>query len=113
MANFRRSKQWLIGILILAATACREGTPRTEIRDILDNPRKFVGKTVTVEGTVTENFSLLLFHTFKVTAGEDGIFVLTSQPLPRENTRVEVTGIVRYYAIGGEEMVVIQEEVGD
>lgn len=97
--------------LFLAAAALVACSPRTEIRQILNDPRGFEGKTVTVEGDVGEVFSLFVIKYFQLDDGTGSIGVVSDQPLPSQGQRLRVTGKVHEaFSIGASRLTVIVEQ---
>ncbi len=93
--------------LIFLLSGCARVTP---IKKILDDPRDFSGKTVTIDGTVTEVTGLLFFKYFVVKDKTGEITVITNRPLPKEGAEISVTGSVREaFALGDKDVIVIVE----
>jgi hypothetical protein len=79
---------------------CLDGMQRssTPIKKIIDNPRDYDGKMVTVSGEVTESFSLLVVKYFVV---DDGTGTITSyRALPKEWIRVKGK-VSEMFSLGG------------
>ena len=92
---------------ILAGCAGMFATP---IEKILQNPRDYSGKTVTVSGKVTEATGLIFMQYFVVKDKTGEITVITKRPLPRENTEITVKGKVEAaFSIGDKQLIVIVE----
>ena len=99
----------LILLIFLAAACERFGT--TPIGKILDNPRDYADKKVTVSGEVTEIFSLFVIKYFVVRDKTGQIAVVSDKPLPKKGTTVRVTGTVREaFSIGDQQLLVLVEE---
>ncbi len=100
---------WAMALLIFLAAACeRIGT--TPIGNILDKPRDYSQKKVTVSGEVTEIFSLFVIKYFVVKDKTGQIAVVSDNPLPRKGTTVRVTGTVREaFSIGDQQLLVLVE----
>lgn len=84
----------------------------TPINRILENPRDYDGKTVTISGEVTEVFSLLVVKYFVIKDSTGEITVITGKPLPRQGTKITITGTVQEaFSLGNQQvMVVIEKE---
>ena len=81
------------------------------IKDIIDNPRFYVDRTVVVEGQVETVVSLVLLKYFTVNDGSGSINVVTTQPLPRKGERIRVMGKVHeVFSFGSETLLVMVEE---
>lgn len=63
----------------------------TRIEQILNDPRRYDGKNISVSGIVTQSFSLgVKYYVISDETGE--IYVLTNQAVPNEGELVKVTG---------------------
>ena len=85
-----RRRMVLLGIAALALGAC---APTVRIRDLLDEPQRFDGKTVKVEGTVTRSVGLLGTGAFEIDDGTGTIFVIAEgSGVPREGATTKAKG---------------------
>ena len=101
---------WVMVLLIFLTAAC-ERISTTSIGSIIDKPRDYAGKKVTVSGEVTEIFSLFVIKYFIVRDKTGEIAVVSDKPLPRKGTTVSVTGTVREaFSIGDRQLLVLVEE---
>jgi aspartyl/asparaginyl-tRNA synthetase len=83
----------------------------TKIKDILQHPRDFDGRTVTIAGEVKESANLLFIKYFIVRDDTGEITVVTDKAVPRQGEKVRVTGRVNQaFAIGEKNVIVIMEE---
>jgi aspartyl/asparaginyl-tRNA synthetase len=83
----------------------------TSIRKILEDPRDYAGKTVTVSGEVTRVLGLGFIKYFKIRDGTGEITVVTEKPLPKVGTKIKVKGSVKEaFSIGDQQVVVIVEK---
>lgn len=89
---------WVV-LVALAATACTGVLP-TAIGKLSENPRGYVGKTVTVRGEVTEAVSLLVFKYFEIKDATGTVYVTTTRPLPAVGQKLTVRGVVRELDLG-------------
>jgi hypothetical protein len=115
-----RKKETLVQRLLLAASllvlvfvgsiSCGSfGT--TPINKILENPRDYAGKTVTISGEVKEVFSLLVIRYFTVRDKSDEMIVVTQKPLPTVGKKIKVKGKVEEaFSLGDKRLIVIVEE---
>jgi hypothetical protein len=88
-----RSKQWLafgFGVLLLTA-----GCGATSINQVLADPGKYRSQAVTVHGTVDESVSLLGRGAYRITDGDQHLWVVTNAGAPRKGAHVDVTGRVQ------------------
>lgn len=99
-------------LLLLLVTAC-DWIGTTSIGSILDKPREYADKKVTVSGTVTEIYSLLVIKYFVLQDETGQIAVISDKPLPRKGTHLKVTGTVREaFSLGDRQVMVLVEEEG-
>lgn len=98
----------LIWTGLLWGPACPFGT--TPIRDILDHPRTYHGKKVTIAGEVTQSVNLLVVRYFIVRDETGEIPVVTRGAVPRKGEWVRVRGVVdQAFALGDRSLVVLIE----
>jgi RecJ-like exonuclease len=80
----------MLGIVLIGANACA-GT--TRIRDLLDRPQEYQGKTVTVEGTVTQSAGVLGTGAFEIDDGTGKIYVVSGGAgVPRQGAKTKAEG---------------------
>lgn len=83
----------------------------TPINKILENPRDYAGKTVTVSGEVTRVFSLFIVKYFVVRDNTGEITIVTEKALPKIGTKIKVKGTVEEaFSIGDQQLIVIFEK---
>ena len=86
----------------------------TPIGNLLEDPRRYEGKVVTIEGQVTDNQSLILVKYFKVEDNTGEIVVITDRMLPQIGQTERVQGkIDQTFSIGHSGMTVLIEEPTD
>jgi hypothetical protein len=102
-------RKLLITTLILALmTACAQ---TVAIKEIVERPRDYAGKEVTIEGEVTDAFSLLAIKYFTVSDGSGKIAVFSDKPLPRRGDKIKVTGKVEEaFSLGTETLTILVEQ---
>lgn len=94
--------------VILALAAC---SPATDIGSIVDNPRNYAERTVTVSGDVQDTFGLGAFKYYTLSDGSGSIRVMTERPLPKKGEHIRVTGKVQEaFTFGTQTSVVLVEE---
>src|SRR5574340_743763 len=99
----------LLFLLASVSIAC-SGILATPIKKIIDNPRDYDGKTVTVSGKVTGIFSLFVLKYFVVDDGTGKITVITRKALPKKGTKIRVKGEVSaMFSLGETQALVIIE----
>jgi hypothetical protein len=101
-----------VSLVVVLSVLCQcSGMMSTKIGDIRNNPRRYADKEVTLSGTVTSSFSLVVLKYFTLGDGTGDIPVVTQRPLPKEGERVTVKGTVREaFSIGSESLLVIVEK---
>lgn len=107
-----RFRLWRALCLAFIAVSCGPFNrfTATDIKDILDRPRDYENKEVTVHGTVTEAVSLLVVKYFVVQDKTGSIKVVTDRVLPKKGEQLTVTGYMESIEIGPERWIVIQEK---
>jgi hypothetical protein len=88
-----RSKTWLalvFGVMLLVA-----GCGATSINQVLADPGRYRNQSVTVHGTVDESVSILGRGAYRITEGDQHLWVVTNAGGPRKGARVDVTGRVQ------------------
>ena len=96
--------------LFLALTACDTLFP-TPISKIVQSPRAYEGKEVTVSGTVAETFSLVVMRYFVIRDDTGEITVVTERSLPKKGEQLKVTGKVQEaFSLGDQQLIVIKED---
>lgn len=84
----RRVTTGLVMALAVTAAACGARS----INQVLADPAKYRNDTVTVRGTVAESASVMGKGAYRITDGDQGLWVVTSSGAPRRGARVDVTG---------------------
>lgn len=81
------------------------------IKVILENPRMYEDRTLTISGEVLDRVSLILFKYFKLQDRTGEIVVITTKALPAIGAKVRVKGRVEEaFVIGNEQWLVFVEE---
>lgn len=94
-------------LLLLWLGAC---ATTTQIREILQDPRGYDGKTVTVQGDVVNTFSLVFVKYFELNDSTGVIRVVSDKPLPTKGQRLKVTGrIHQAFSFGDQSLMVLIE----
>ncbi len=102
-----RNIVWTLAAVTLAAaltTACASVPGRPAIRQVQNQPGRFVDHSVTVTGTVTTSWGVPLvgFNVFRIDDGTGEITVVsTDRRVPARGARVEVKGKVQDIAVLG------------
>ena len=78
-------------VLAITASACAVRT----VNQVLADPGQYRDRDVTLEGTVTESYSLLGRGIYRLQDNTGDLWVYATQGVPREGARVRVRGTVR------------------
>jgi len=107
-----KSPRMLLLIIFVTLFLCScDSLFTTPIRKILENPRNYTGKTVTVSGEVTRVFSLIIIKYFVMRDSTGEVTIVTEKPLPKIGTKMKVKGTVEEaFAIGDQQLIVIFEK---
>lgn len=80
------------------------------IKEIKEHPRAWLGKAVSVTGTVNDVFPLVVVRYFVLGDDTGEIQVITSGPLPNQGQKIEVEGTVdETFSIGAISRIVIRQ----
>ena len=82
----------LLGILVLSIFLV-SGCGFVSVKELDENPEKYMGEEVTVAGTVEDSIKIGSLSGFKLTDGDYSINV-QSDELPAEGKKVTVQGVV-------------------
>jgi hypothetical protein len=97
---------------VLAALILLAGCGSVKIRQLVNNPSKYQGRTVRLAGEVTRSTGLIVAGVYEVDDGTGKINILSNKPVPRKGARVAVTGRMQsgINVLGKSIGTVIQEE---
>jgi hypothetical protein len=107
--------KWLCGYfaicLIGLSLNCHPAYSMTanRIKDILDHPRDYENKEVTVSGTVTNVVSLLVIKYYELQDDSGSIKVITDRLLPGRGEKLRVSGRMAVVEVGTERWVLLRE----
>ncbi len=98
--------------LVFLLSACEpvNRLTATKIKDILDHPRNYENKEVTIYGTVTDAVSLLVVKYFEIEDGTGTIKVMTNRILPQKGKKLRVTGALVSVEVGSERWLMLREK---
>jgi hypothetical protein len=98
MVRLRRLGAGLVVGLTLVAAGCGAKS----INQLLADPAKYRNQSVTVRGTVDQSASVMGRGAYRITDGDQGLWVVTSGGAPRKGARVNVKGRVQEgFDLGG------------
>jgi len=83
------------GGVIVAAVMMAAACGARSINDVLADPAKYRNESVTVRGTVDQSASIMGKGAYRISDGDQGLWVVTSSGAPRKGARVEVTGRIQ------------------
>ena len=83
-----------IALLVVLASAAA-GCATITINKVLADPGKYRNDRVTVPGTVTESASVLGRGAYRISDGDQSLWVITNGGAPRKGARVKVSGRVQ------------------
>ena len=95
---FRRAASGLIlaAATLVLAGACASGGRTTRIGTLLEDPGRYDGETVRVQGRVTQAFGALGYGAYRIEDGTGTMNVVTTEGgAPSEGARVGVVGTFR------------------
>jgi hypothetical protein len=78
--------------VLLGASLLMVGCGARSINQVLADPTKYRNQSVTVRGTVDQSASVMGRGAYRLTDGDQGLWVVTSSGAPRKGARVDVTG---------------------
>ena len=103
-------KKFFTQILFVVLVSFVGCATNTKIGHIISDPRAYEGKSVSIEGKVTNIFSLIFIKYFELDDGTGSIGVVTNKPLPAKGRTIQVTGEVRQaFSIGDQNLTVVLE----
>jgi len=73
----------------------------TQIKDIGDNPDKYMGEKVTVSGTVSSSIKIGKLSGFTLADDDGSRISVSSSNLPKEGSKATITGVVMKDTIFG------------
>jgi len=80
----------LFGLAVLGLNACSQ---TIKIRDLIDRPQEYNGKTVEVEGTVTQSAAVLGAGAFEIDDGTGKIYVVSKgHGVPPQGAKTKAKG---------------------
>jgi hypothetical protein len=96
-------------ILVTLGCDAANSFTSTKIKDLLNHPRDYENKDVTIYGTVTNATSLLVIKYFEIEDDTGTIKVITDKLLPAKGEKMRVAGRMAVVEIGTERWVVLHE----
>jgi len=78
--------------LVLGLTLLAAGCGARSVNQVLADPAKYRNESVTVRGTVDQSASVMGKGAYRITDGDQGLWVVTAGGAPRKGARVNVTG---------------------
>ena len=87
-----RLGQQSVAALVIAVACVTAACGARSINQLLADPAKYRNQSVTVRGTVAESASIAGRGAYRITDGDQGLWVVTTAGAPRRGARVDVTG---------------------
>jgi hypothetical protein len=78
--------------LVVLTTIFMTGCGAKSINQVIADPAKYRSGPVTVKGTVAESASIMGRGAYRITDGDQSLWVVTTGGAPRKGARVDVTG---------------------
>jgi hypothetical protein len=78
--------------ILIAVAMSAAGCAARSINEVLADPAKYRNQSVTVRGTVGQSASVLGKGAYRITDGDQGLWVVTAGGAPRQGARVDVKG---------------------
>jgi hypothetical protein len=79
-----------LGIVLVGLNGCSR---TIHIKDLLDRPQEYNGKTVQVQGTVTQSIGALGTGAYEIDDGTGKIYVISKgQGVPRQGAKTKAAG---------------------
>jgi aspartyl/asparaginyl-tRNA synthetase len=100
----------IVLLVVVPFWVCCASFLATPIDDLLKNPRKYEGKTVTINGMVIDSQALVVVQYFTLEDETGSIRVITDRALPRVGQSERVKGKIKAYSFGPTRMTVLIEE---
>jgi len=106
--------RWVVLLPLFALgllAGCKGSVQTTPIKTLLDDPGRFDGQTVAVEGDVTRAYGVLNYGVYQLNDGTGTLTVVTkSEGAPRTGALVGARGTFRQaFTLGTETVAVLQE----
>ncbi|MEQ1691529.1 MAG: hypothetical protein ABMA00_09605 [Gemmatimonas sp.] len=80
----------MLGMVLVGLSACSRAI---QIKDLLDRPQEYDGKTVRVQGTVTQSVGVLGTGAYEIDDGTGKIYVIAKgQGVPRQGAKTKAEG---------------------
>ncbi|MBL0172001.1 MAG: hypothetical protein IPP90_15015 [Gemmatimonadaceae bacterium] len=80
----------MLGMVLVGLNACSRAI---HIKDLLDRPQEYDGKTVRVKGTVTQSVGVLGTGAYEIDDGTGKIYVIArGQGVPRQGAKTKAEG---------------------
>ena len=103
----------MAAMLAFCVTACNS-VVSTPIGKIINNPREYEAKTLTISGEVTEVFSLFILKYFMLKDSSGSITVVTDRALPKIGQKIKVKGTIEEaFSLGDQQLIVLVESPKD
>lgn len=100
----------LLAAMLISCLAACSSVVSTPIGKILNNPREYEAKTLSISGEVTEVFSILVVKYFILKDSSGSIAVVTDRVLPKVGQKISVKGTLEEaFSLGDQQLIVLIE----
>jgi hypothetical protein len=102
-------KEIALILLIFLQVGCNNS--QTNISDILQNPKNYEDKAVTIKGEVKEVFGLLIFKLYLLSDNTGDLVVISEKVMPKRGDSVRVKGRIKEaFSIMDKQYIVLIED---
>ena len=79
-------------LMAVSALMLLSGCASVKVRQVLNNPARYQGRDVRLNGEVTQSTGLIVTGVYEIDDGTGKLSVLSNHPVPRKGSHVTVTG---------------------
>ena len=79
-------------LMVVPALVLLSGCASVKIRQVLNNPARYQGRDVRLNGEVTRSTGLIVTGLYEIDDGTGKLSVLSNHTIPRKGSNVTVTG---------------------
>jgi hypothetical protein len=79
-------------LMVICTAALLAGCGTLKVRQVLNNPARYQGRTVRLDGEVTRSTGLVIAGVYEIDDGTGKINILSNRPIPPKGARVSVKG---------------------
>jgi hypothetical protein len=90
-SELRKLGMFVVLVVVLLSLGCGTKT----INHIMADPSRYADKTVKIEGTVTESYSVIGKGAYQLDDGTGKLWIVSTKGVPRKGARVSTKGKVK------------------